>query len=91
MGFKLNNKKIRHDLIRQVQKLGSKFGTNKFSLGKSAIVEFSSPNIAKPFHAGHLRSTIIGAFTRNALEANGWETLSMNYLGDWGKQYGILH
>ncbi|KAJ1979337.1 arginyl-tRNA synthetase, partial [Dimargaris verticillata] len=58
--------------------------------GKRAIVEFSSPNIAKPFHAGHLRGTIIGNFVRNVLEANGWETIAMNYLGDWGKQYGLL-
>lgn len=57
---------------------------------KKVVVEFSSPNIAKPFHAGHLRSTIIGSFVRNILDANGYDTVSMNYLGDWGKQYGLL-
>ncbi|BGP37638.1 arginyl-tRNA synthetase [Rhodotorula kratochvilovae] len=66
------------------------YGTNKTGKGKSVIVEFSSPNIAKPFHAGHLRSTIIGAFLANLYEANGWDVLRMNYLGDWGKQFGIL-
>ncbi|GAA5890801.1 hypothetical protein JCM8208_003054 [Rhodotorula glutinis] len=66
------------------------YGTNKSGKGKSVIVEFSSPNIAKPFHAGHLRSTIIGAFLANLYEANGWDVLRMNYLGDWGKQFGIL-
>jgi arginyl-tRNA synthetase len=54
------------------------------------IVEFSSPNIAKPFHAGHLRSTIIGGFLANLYEGAGWDVLRMNYLGDWGKQYGVL-
>jgi arginyl-tRNA synthetase len=42
------------------------------------LVEFSSPNIAKPFHAGHLRSTIIGAFTANLYETFGWEVVRMN-------------
>jgi arginyl-tRNA synthetase len=53
-------------------------------------VEYSSPNIAKPFHAGHLRSTIIGNFLKNLYTALGYKTVSINYLGDWGKQYGIF-
>jgi arginyl-tRNA synthetase len=54
------------------------------------IVEFSSPNVAKPFHAGHLRSTIIGGFLANLHEGTGWDVVRINYLGDWGKQYGLL-
>jgi arginyl-tRNA synthetase len=52
------------------------------------LVEFSSPNIAKPFHAGHLRSTIIGNFIRNLKKLLGYDVTAINYLGDWGKQYG---
>ena len=57
---------------------------------KKVVVEFSSPNIAKEFHAGHLRSTIIGAFISNLYQSMGWDVIKINYLGDWGKQFGLL-
>jgi arginyl-tRNA synthetase len=70
--------------------LGLKDSEDSSKGQKRIIIEFSSPNIAKPFHAGHLRSTIIGGFLSNLYEGAGWDVVRINYLGDWGKQYGLL-
>ncbi|TFK96258.1 hypothetical protein BDV98DRAFT_516134 [Pterulicium gracile] len=67
-----------------------RYGTNQFGKGKKLIIEYSSPNIAKSFHVGHLRSTIIGAFLANVYKSCGWDVISMNYLGDWGTQFGLI-
>jgi len=65
-----------------------KFGSKNEDLNKKVVVEYSSPNIAKPFTIGHLRSTIIGNAIANLLQANGWEVFRDNHLGDWGTQFG---
>lgn len=89
INFEFNRMSMYYKGVTQVITQNSKYGSNASGFGKLAICEFSSPNIAKPFHAGHLRSTIIGSFTQKLLATCGWSTFSINYLGDWGKQYGI--
>ncbi|XP_045191717.2 probable arginine--tRNA ligase, mitochondrial isoform X1 [Mercenaria mercenaria] len=85
----------KRNLLKSVRVQGINFGfgdenqrlTNS---RKCVIVEYSSPNIAKPFHVGHLRSTILGNFIANLYERLGWKVVRLNYLGDWGTQFGLL-
>ncbi|RHZ77586.1 hypothetical protein Glove_174g131 [Diversispora epigaea] len=77
-------------LLAHIYEKKENYGINQSGSGKSCVIDYSSPNIAKPFHAGHLRSTIIGNFVKNVHVANGWKAIGLNYLGDWGKQYGLL-
>lgn len=67
-----------------------KYGAGMGGAGKTAIVEYSSANIAKPMHLGHMRTTIIGAALANILEESGYRVVRWNYLGDWGTQFGKL-
>ncbi|KAJ2778419.1 arginyl-tRNA synthetase [Coemansia javaensis] len=90
VNFRIDRPTITGSVLRAVQAAGAKFGTTTEGAGKRLVVDFSSPNIAKPFHAGHLRSTIIGNFICNVHRAHGWDAVGINYLGDWGKQYGLL-
>jgi arginyl-tRNA synthetase len=66
------------------------FGENVFGKGKTVCIDMSSPNIAKPFGIGHLRSTIIGNSLGKISEANGYKVVKINYLGDWGTQFGKI-
>lgn len=67
-----------------------KYGSQKIGKGKAVIIDYSSPNIAKPFGIGHLRSTIIGQTIYNIYKFLGFKTIGDNHLGDWGTQYGKL-
>ncbi|KAI0084067.1 arginyl-tRNA synthetase [Irpex rosettiformis] len=79
-----------HDLTHNTASGSPEYGTNSLGKGKKVVIEYSSPNIAKSFHVGHLRSTIIGAFLANLYKACGWDVVSLNYLGDWGTQFGLI-
>ncbi|PJF17478.1 hypothetical protein PSACC_02713 [Paramicrosporidium saccamoebae] len=90
LNFAVDTAHVLKEVISDALAKKEKYGCNTIGAGRKVLVEYSSPNIAKPFHAGHLRSTVIGNFLTHLYRANGFETISMNYLGDWGKQYGLL-
>ncbi len=79
-------------LAHQIQQLQSdpRLGVAKIAQPEKVIVDFSSPNIAKEMHVGHLRSTIIGEAIARLLEFRGYEVLRLNHVGDWGTQFGML-
>ncbi|XP_067882741.1 probable arginine--tRNA ligase, mitochondrial isoform X1 [Heterodontus francisci] len=94
INFKVNRSLLAEIVMQEISKKGSKYGIESelfrgYPCGR-VIVEFSSPNIAKKFHAGHLRSTIIGNFIANLKQALGNDVIRINYLGDWGMQFGLL-
>ncbi|KAK5903329.1 hypothetical protein CgunFtcFv8_007120 [Champsocephalus gunnari] len=93
--FKVNRKLLVEKMLEPFGKEDDHtFGLNSelFKTLKkgTTLVEYSSPNIAKKFHAGHLRSTIIGNFIANLKQSLGYNVIRMNYLGDWGMQFGLL-
>lgn len=76
--------------LAEIYKKRDSFGTSGAGKGKTVIVEYSSPNIAKPMHIGHLRSTVIGDALANVYVALGYKVIRWNYIGDWGTQFGKL-
>lgn len=90
MCIHINTKALTKSIIVDVLSRGEHYGELQVGNGKTAVIEFSSPNIAKVFHAGHLRTTILGNFLQNLHKKCGYTVLSINYLGDWGKQFGLV-
>ncbi len=85
-----NKEKLITETLTVVQELRDMFGTSDVCGGMKTLIEYSSPNIAKPMSVGHLRSTIIGESLARIYEATGYTVFRENYLGDWGTQFGKL-
>ena len=78
------------ELINDVNEAGESYGRSNVGQGRKVIVEYSSPNIAKPFHIGHIRSTVIGNAIYKLYDATGYDTFRINHLGDYGTQFGKM-
>jgi len=90
VNFFLNKAKISDQVIKEVIKEGADYGQQNEGKGENITIDLSSPNIAKPFSVGHLRSTVIGDALSNIFRKMGYNTIKINHLGDWGKQFGLL-
>ncbi|MCK5475476.1 MAG: arginine--tRNA ligase, partial [Candidatus Pacebacteria bacterium] len=89
VNFRISDKRLAENL-NKILKRKCKFGKSSIGDGKTVIIDYSAPNIAKPMHIGHLRSTIIGQSLYNIYKFLGYKVISDNHIGDWGTQFGKL-
>lgn len=89
LNFYINKELLVTETIQEIQK-AENYGASNIGNGKNIIVEYSSPNIAKDFHIGHLRNTVIGSALYNVYKYLGYNTIGMNHLGDYGTQFAKL-
>jgi arginyl-tRNA synthetase len=90
LNFFLRTDKFAELVLGRIFEEGESFGSSGEGRGKTILVDYSSPNIAKPFHIGHLRSTIIGASLCRIFRFLGYKPIGVNHLGDWGTQFGMV-
>jgi len=90
INFYVNKQKFANYIIAEILAKKNNYGRNYLGKGKTVIIDFSSPNIAKPFGVGHLRSTVIGMSLARIYDFCGYRTIKINYLGDFGTQFGKL-
>lgn len=89
INFFISKKAITEE-IKEILKKKERYGRGNAGKGKTVVIDYSAPNIAKPMSVGHLRSTVIGAALVNLFKFQGYKTVSDNHLGDWGTQFGAL-
>lgn len=90
VNFFVNKESLAKKVINQVLSEKENYGKSEFGKGKTVVVEFSSPNIAKPFHIGHVRTTVIGNALSKIYQSQGYHVEKLNHLGDYGTQFGKL-
>jgi len=90
VNFYLDSSKVAKHVVQKIFSERRAFGGSDLGKGKLAAIEFSSPNIGKPMHAGHLASTLVGQSLSNLHEFHGFKVVRLNYVGDWGTQFGKL-
>lgn len=90
VNFFVNKEALAKKVITQVLSEKKDYGKSNIGEGKNVLIDFSSPNIAKPFHIGHIRTTVIGNALHKIYASQGYNTVRINHLGDYGTQFGKL-
>lgn len=90
LNFYINKIELTKTVLQEIDSKKESYGSNESGKEKTVIVEYSSPNIAKPFHIGHLRNTVIGSALYKIYKYLGYNTIGINHLGDYGTQFGKM-
>jgi arginyl-tRNA synthetase len=90
VNFTFEPRFVQDMLVRDILTERGHVGFSQTGVGKKLLIDFSSPNVAKPMHVGHLRATVIGQAIVNLARTQGYQVIGLNHLGDWGVQFGKL-
>ncbi len=90
LNIRLSDAYLLSHVLGEIEQKGEKYGAPDLGRGKTVVLDYSSPNVAKPFHIGHLGTTVIGHSLKKLHEFAGYHCIGINYLGDWGTQFGKL-
>ncbi len=90
LNFRISRSYLGRDVLGEILTLGEDYGGSDEGAGKTVVLDYSSPNVAKPFHIGHLGSTVIGHSLKKLHEFHGYKCVGINHLGDWGTQFGKM-
>ena len=90
LNFFLDKEEFVRDVLSTALNKGNEYGSRDMGKGRNIVIDYSAPNIAKPFHVGHLRSTAIGNSLYRIFNFLGYNSIGINHLGDWGTQFGKL-
>ena len=89
LNFYIQQEQMVEEVLKEID-VQEEYGKSEIGKGKNIVIDYSAPNIAKPFHIGHLRSTVIGGALYNIYKYLGYHTIGVNHLGDYGTQFGKL-
>lgn len=90
INFYVDQERFNEEVLKEIFEKKEKYGSSDIGKGKNVVIDYSSTNIGKPFHIGHIRSTVIGDSLKHIYRFLGYNVEAINYLGDYGTQFGVL-